>query len=133
MQNRTKNKPKTLNQYSVNAQFKFLPFVDKRISETETLIGMLEKERDYIAAAEKTADTMDNSSAVYSLTTKLNELKVQKSLLERLDHARRRITVHHTYGTCAETGVLISKERLMSTPHTTVSILGQKIREKKKK
>jgi len=38
-----------------------------------------------------------------------------------------------TYGICRETGKLISKERLIAVPHTTLSIEAKLNRDKKKK
>jgi len=52
----------------------------------------------------------------------------QQKFIKNLENALIRIE-NKTYGICRETGVLISKERLRSVPHATLSIkakLGQK-------
>lgn len=52
----------------------------------------------------------------------------QQKFIKNLENALIRID-NKTYGICRETGVLISKERLRSVPHATLSIkakLGQK-------
>jgi RNA polymerase-binding transcription factor DksA len=52
----------------------------------------------------------------------------QQKFIKNLENALIRIE-NKTYGICRETGVLISKERLRSVPHATLSIkakLGQR-------
>lgn len=45
----------------------------------------------------------------------------QRKLIQHLEYALMRID-NKVYGVCRQTGKLISKERLMSVPHTTLSI-----------
>lgn len=45
----------------------------------------------------------------------------QRKLISHLENALIRIK-NKIYGVCRETGVLISKERLMAVPHATLSI-----------
>ena len=60
----------------------------------------------------------------------LNQLAArQQKFMNNLENALVRIK-NGTYGICRETGKLISKERLMAVPHTTLSIEA-KLNEKK--
>lgn len=60
----------------------------------------------------------------------LNQLAArQQKFINNLENALVRIK-NGTYGVCRETGKLISKERLMAVPHTTLSIEA-KLNEKK--
>ena len=60
----------------------------------------------------------------------LNQLAArQQKFINNLENALVRIK-NGTYGICRESGKLISKERLMAVPHTTLSIEA-KLNEKK--
>ena len=54
----------------------------------------------------------------------------QERFIQNLENARLRIK-NKTYGVCAVTGKLISKERLRSVPHATKSVEGKMILEVK--
>lgn len=51
----------------------------------------------------------------------------QRKLIQHLEYAVMRID-NKVYGVCRATGKLISKERLMAVPHTTLSIHAKKNR-----
>jgi RNA polymerase-binding protein DksA len=53
----------------------------------------------------------------------------QRKLISHLDNALIRIK-NKIYGVCRETGVLISKERLMAVPHATLSIAAKQTKNK---
>jgi RNA polymerase-binding transcription factor DksA len=55
----------------------------------------------------------------------------QQKFIENLENALVRIE-NGTYGVCRQTGKLISKERLRSVPHATLSIEAKLSRNKKK-
>lgn len=56
-----------------------------------------------------------------------NQANRQEKFINHLKNALRRIE-NKTYGICRETGELISKKRLMSVPHATLSIEAKKSR-----
>jgi len=120
-------------------------YSDAELKEFEALI------RSKIAAAENELKILKNSLSrsgdsgtdATSATSKvledgadtaekenLNQLAArQQKFINNLDNALVRIK-NGTYGICRETGNLISKERLMAVPHTTLSIEA-KLNEKK--
>ena len=53
----------------------------------------------------------------------------QRKLISHLENALIRIK-NKVYGVCRETGVLISKERLMAVPHATLSIAAKQTKNK---
>ena len=53
----------------------------------------------------------------------------QRKLISHLENALIRIK-NKVYGVCRESGVLISKERLMAVPHATLSIAAKQTKNK---
>lgn len=57
-----------------------------------------------------------------------NQANRQEKFIVHLNNAIRRIE-NKTYGVCRESGILISKKRLMAVPHATLSIEAKKARK----
>lgn len=120
-------------------------YSDTELKEFETLIlSKIEKaENELKILKESLSRSGDSGTDATSATSKvledgadtaekenLNQLAArQQKFINNLENALVRIK-NGTYGICRVTGKLISKERLMAVPHTTLSIEA-KLNEKK--
>lgn len=80
----------------------------------------------------KDENSLDTTSYSMQLERIINSMNRLKKHLLHVNNALLRIE-NNVYGNCAETGIMIPKERLMAVPTTTLSIEGKKIRESKPK
>lgn len=112
-------------------------YSDKDLKEFKELIltRLSESKKEYELLREilshKTNNGTDDTNPSYNLAEDVNDaiykeevsrqaLRLQK-FIEHLNNAMIRIE-NKTYGICSLTGELISKERLRSVPHSTLSI-----------
>ena len=103
------------------------------VSKLESAQGQLEFYMTQLKEMAQNPDTKvkgldDGHSTVESerLTTLAGR---QRKLISHLDNALIRIK-NKIYGVCRESGVLISKERLMAVPHATLSIAAKQTKNK---
>lgn len=126
-----------LTQVKSNDEKKQIRYSDEDLKEFKELILLkLENSKlEYEALREilshKTNNGTDDTSPSYNVAEDVNDaihkeevsnhaLRLQK-YVEHLQNALIRIE-NKTYGICSRTGELISKERLRSVPHSTLSI-----------
>jgi RNA polymerase-binding transcription factor DksA len=112
-------------------------YADEELAEfRELILGKLEKARhdmELLTEAYTNSndnDTMDTSPTFkvleegYQVMSKEENARLagrQEKFIQSLENALVRIE-NKTYGICRETGKLISKERLRSVPHATLSM-----------
>ncbi len=112
-------------------------YSDEELAEfRELIVGKLEKARhdmELLTEAYTNSndnDTMDTSPTFkvleegYQVMSKEENARLagrQEKFIQSLENAMVRIE-NKTYGICRETGKLISKERLRSVPHATLSM-----------
>ncbi|NOR87412.1 MAG: TraR/DksA family transcriptional regulator [Bacteroidales bacterium] len=112
--------------YSDSELQEFKEIIDKKIEKAQSDLKMLTEA--YINNNEHgTNDTSPTFKVLEegnSVLTKEENSKLairQEKFIQNLEMALIRIE-NKTYGVCRETGKLISKERLKSVPHATLSI-----------
>ena len=104
--------------------------IDAAESELKILKNSLSRSGDSGTDATAASSKVLEDGADTAEKENLNQLAVrQQKFINNLENALIRIK-NGTYGICRETGNLISKERLMAVPHTTLSIEA-KLNEKK--
>ena len=114
------------NRYTDEELAEFREIILEKIDEAkrglDMLMATISHKDDH--GTEDTAPTfklLEDGSQVLS-KEEHNQLAVrQKKFLQSLENALVRIE-NHTYGICRATGKLISKDRLRSVPHATLSI-----------
>ena len=123
-----KVKPKKINKtrYNDKELAEFKEIIDKKLEESK-------KELKYFQGAimhfneQSTDDTVSTfksfeDSAIHQEKEYLHQMaERQRQYIDNLEKALIRI-VNKSYGICRVTGKLISKERLKSVPHATLSI-----------
>lgn len=112
--------------YSDNELAEFKEIIDKKIEKAKHDLKMLTEA--YINNNEHgTNDTsptfkvLEEGNAVLTKEENSKLAARQEKFIQNLEMALIRIE-NKTYGICRETGKLISKERLRSVPHATLSI-----------
>ena len=73
---------------------------------------------------------MDDGQVLDNKENLFRQLARENKFLESLRAAKQRIK-NKTYGICRVTGKLIGKERLRAVPHTTLSVEGKEMLEKR--
>lgn len=110
----------------------FKALMHKKLGEAKEELGYLQvqiKESGKDASETKFMSLDDGAGTLEK--EYLNQMASrQTQYIKHLENALVRIE-NKTYGKCRETGKLISKERLMAVPHTTLSIEA-KLEQKKK-
>lgn len=112
--------------YSDNELAEFKEIIDKKLQKAKHDLKMLTEA--YINNNEHgTNDTsptfkvLEEGNAVLTKEENSKLAARQEKFIQNLEMALIRIE-NKTYGICRETGKLISKERLRSVPHATLSI-----------
>lgn len=104
--------------------------IEKAENELKILKDSLSRSGDSGTDATSTTSKVLEDGADTAEKENLNQLAArQQKFINNLENALVRIK-NGTYGICRVTGKLISKERLMAVPHTTLSIEA-KLNEKK--
>jgi len=117
---------KTKSRYSENELSEFKELINKKI---EVAKAEFDENRKQLKSKSTTKFNYLEDSALMAEREYLNnQANRQQKFINHLENALRRIE-NHTYGICRETGVLISKERLMAVPHATLSIEAKKARK----
>jgi len=122
------------NRYSDADLKEFEDLINSKIgaadNELKILKSSLSRSGDSGTGATATTAKVLEDGADTAEKENLNQLAArQQKFINNLENALVRIK-NGTYGICRETGKLISKERLMAVPHTTLSIEA-KLNEKK--
>lgn len=132
--NQQSNTTKT--RYSEEELAEFKEIILKKLEEARRDLKMLTEA--YTNSNENdTADTSPTFKVLeegYLVLSKEENSQLaarQQKFIENLENALVRIE-NGTYGICRQTGKLISKERLRSVPHATLSIEAKLSRNKKK-
>ena len=110
--------------YSENELLEFKKAIEQKLAKAQnelaSILDSLSNTNKYIEQ-EKILDVEDDFSLVgeqEDMTQLANRLR---RFIKHLEGALARIK-NKTYGVCRETGRLISRERLLLVPHTTLSI-----------
>lgn len=125
-------KKKVKTHYSDKELKSFKELLNQKLTDAKTELEhlqsqILESGKD---AAETKFMSMDDGAGTLEKEYLNQMASRQIQYIKHLENALIRIE-NKTYGKCRETGVLISKERLMAVPHTTLSI-DAKLKQKKK-
>ncbi len=125
----------TLIRYSDTELAEFKKLILKKLEqaqgEYEQLRAMISgKDGNDISDTSPTFKVLEEGASVLSKENLVRQAQRQLKFIQDLKAALVRIE-NKTYGICRKTGKLISKERLHSVPHATLSIEAKKNRDKK--
>ena len=107
----------------------FKELIEHKLEEAkDNLVLLVEAYTNTGNGTEDTAPTfkvLEEGNSVRSKEENAQMAARQQKFIKNLENALRRIE-NKTYGICRETGKLISKDRLRSVPHATLSIEAKK-------
>jgi len=119
-----------MNKYSNVELLTFKEKLLKLKAADENQLNDLNENSKTVSENGKDENSVDSTSYSVQIESIIGSKNRVMKHLAQIENALMRIE-NNRYGICVETGELISKERLLAVPTTTMSIEGKKIREER--